>query len=70
MRREDFERYFKEKITIQFWLNSNTIHPYTGKIISLSEEALVLDDRKEGELTFDYEDIMSPVKILKEVGND
>jgi len=66
MKREDFERYYKNKRTIQFWLKSNSIHPYTGKILSLSKEALVLNDRKEGELTFDYEDIMSPIKVMGE----
>lgn len=65
MKKEDFERYFKNNTIIKFWIKGNKRHPYTGDITRLTDESLVLQEKLKGEITVNYNDILSPVEVIK-----
>lgn len=66
MKKEDFEQYSKNNTFIEIWLKHNTKHPYTGTISQLNETSLVLIDKIDGEITISYDDILSPIKVVKD----
>lgn len=67
MKKEAFERYFRDKIPIEFWIKNNTIHSFKGIIIYLGKTSFVFKEKKDGEITMDYSDVLPPIKKYKEV---